>query len=107
MEFLGGIIIGLLVGVAIPVLWFWITLVKNIKIEQATSAGLAKFRETVIPSIIEQVGDYLFLYNKETGEYIAQGKTFSELEINAKNRYPEKLFNVKQSEIDKHLKEAQ
>lgn len=107
MEFLGGIILGLIIGVAIPSIWFWMVLVRNINIEKATSAGLAKFRETVIPSIIEQVGDYLFLYNKETGEYIAQGKTFSELEINAKNRYPEKLFNVKQSEIDKHLKEAQ
>lgn len=102
MEFLGGIIIGLLVGVAIPVLWFWITLVKNIKIEQATSAGLAKFRETVVPSRLEEYGGMLFLYNKETNEYIGQGLTLAELERNVKNRFPEKLFNVKQEEIDQH-----
>ncbi|ATV46377.1 hypothetical protein [Lake Baikal phage Baikal-20-5m-C28] len=106
MEILGGIVIGLLVGVAIPVLWFWLTLVKNIKIEQATSAGLSKFRETVVPSRLEEYGGMLFLYNKETNEYIGQGLTLAELERNVKKRFPEKLFNVKQEEIDQHNTEG-
>jgi hypothetical protein len=101
MEFLIGIGIGVILTlIVLNILAKLVDEVRNKQLDQKLEEGLKKLRETVIPSRIEVVNGMLFLYNKENGEFIAQGKNFIELNDNAKARYPEKLFNVPQDEID-------
>lgn len=71
-------------------------------IEEKVAEGMKKLKETIIPSKIERVDELLFLYNADTNEFIAQGKDFEELNKNAKVRFPDKLFNVPQDEINKY-----
>ena len=47
----------------------------------------------------------LYIYNKETEEFLGQAHTMKELSDVLEKRFPGKLFNVSQDEIDKHLKE--
>lgn len=63
---------------------------------------LEKLKEKIIPSRIEEVNGSLFLYNKETNEFLGQGKTLDDLESNVRLKYPNKLFNVSQTELDKY-----
>jgi len=71
-------------------------------IDRKVAEGMKKLKETIIPSKIEQVNGLLFLYNADTNEFIAQGKDFEDLNNNAKVRFPDKLFNVPQDEINKY-----
>lgn len=66
--------------------------------------GMEKLKQTIIPSTIEEANGMLLMYNSETNEFLAQGKTMQELNENAKLRFPDKLFNVPQEIIDKHMK---
>lgn len=71
-------------------------------IDQKVAEGMKKLKETIIPSVIEESNGILYLYNAETNEFIAQGKNFEDLNHNAKARFPDKLFNVPQDEINKY-----
>ena len=46
----------------------------------------------------------LYLYNSETEEFLGQGKTMQELNDAVRSRFPDKLFNVPQEELDKFMK---
>lgn len=101
MELLLGIVIGV-VGtfIIIDIVAKYIERIEDKRLDEKLEKGLEKLRETIIPSRIESANGILYLYNKETNDFIAQGTTFEELNDNAKRRYPEKLFNVAQAEID-------
>jgi predicted RND superfamily exporter protein len=101
MDLIIGIAIGVILTlVVLNILAKLVDEIRNKQLDKKLEEGLQKLREVVIPSRIEVVNGMLFLYNKENGEFIAQGKNFIELNDNAKARYPEKLFNVPQDEID-------
>jgi hypothetical protein len=107
MDILVGIVIGIVITLAIAnaVARVYIH-IQSKKLDAALESGLAKLKETIVPARIEDVNGMLFLYNKETEEFLAQGKTFEELNRSAKDRFPNKLFNVPQSELDKYTKKG-
>jgi hypothetical protein len=72
------------------------------ELETSVSESLDRLKEKIIPSRIEEENGMLYLYNKETNEFLAQGKTFRELEQNVKEKFPNKLFNVPQEELNKY-----
>lgn len=74
------------------------------RIEDKIEKTLTEIRKNVIDSKIEFVNGVYYLYAKETNEFLAQGNTFDELEKAARTKYPEKLFNVPQSELNQLLK---
>lgn len=89
--------------------WFFCKLsmgIKNYhmlkKLDQELGEKLDKIRERIVPSRIEEVNGSLFLYNSETNEFLGQGKDFAELEKTIRTKYPNKLFNVPQKELDKY-----
>jgi hypothetical protein len=47
---------------------------------------------TVVRIRIEQVNGMLYIYNMETNEFMAQGKTRQQLEQNLKDRFPDTKF---------------
>lgn len=67
---------------------------------------LSSLKEKIIPSRIEEENGMLFLYNKDTNEFLGQGKTLIELEHSVKDKFPGKLFNVPQEELNKYNKEV-
>lgn len=101
MEFLVGLAVGVIgTFILIDIVAKIARQLSDKTLDENVEKGLTKLRETIIPSRIEHVNGMLYLYNKETNDFIAQGKDFDELNENAKRRFPEKLFNVSQAQID-------
>jgi hypothetical protein len=108
MEFF---IIGFLIGffLAFAIIHFIANYVRKKRadiLEKVTNDAIKTLKKTIIPSKIEEQNGMLFLYNSEDNTYLAQGTSLEELELNVKTRFPDKLFNVPQSEIDKYKKET-
>ena len=105
MEFLVGLAFGILLTLVIVRLI--VNVIRHIKedeLDQKIKDGLSKLKESIIPSRIEQVNNMLYLYNSETEEFLGQGKTMQELNDAVRSRFPNKLFNVPQEELDKFMK---
>ena len=75
------------------------------ELDQSISKTLKTLKDKIVPARIEEENGILFLYNDETNEFLGQGKNFEELEKLIKEKYPNKIFNVPQAEIDKHFKD--
>lgn len=76
------------------------------ELDENISTTLKRIKDKIIPARIEEEeGGVLFLYNSETNEFLGQGVNFEELENAVKTKYPSKIFNVPQAEIDKHFKD--
>lgn len=68
-------------------------------LEEELEDVISKFKRVVVPCRLEFVNDTILIYNRETDEFITQGKSFEELENNLKSLHPEKYFDVKEEEI--------
>ena len=51
-----------------------------------------EMNDYVIPIIVEKHNNMLFVYNKDTNEFMGQGETRWDLEQNLSKRYPDKKF---------------
>lgn len=76
------------------------------KLEQKLSETIENLKKTIIPARIEAAGTVLYMYNRETNEFLAQGNSFMELEKAARLKFPGKLFNVPQRELDELAKDT-
>lgn len=50
--------------------------------------------DSIIPIIIEKHNNILFVYNKDTNEFMGQGETRLDLEKTLNQRYPDKKFSA-------------
>jgi len=75
------------------------------RIEDRIDSTLAQLKKSIIDSKIEFSNGVYYLYNRNTNEFIAQGNNFEELEKAAKKKYPDKLFNVPQKELNEIVKD--
>lgn len=57
-------------------------------------------QESVLIATVEQVNDVYYLYNKESDEFLAQGRTLDEISEHFKLRFPEKSCVIKESTLD-------
>ena len=105
MDYLACIIIGFFIGVIFSRLMVIIEQQRKLDaIDKVVSEKLEELKSKIIPSRIEVTDTGLFLlYNSETGEFLGQGQGIDELEIAVKARYPGKLFNVPQEQLDKFV----
>lgn len=96
LEFL----IGILLGAFFHRIYIDIRLrIIEKRIENKIQSTLTELKKSVIDAKIEFVNGMYFLYNRETNEFLAQGRNYNELETAARSKYPNKLFNVPQSEL--------
>ena len=58
------------------------------------------YRERVIPVVLEQHNDKLFMYHQETWQYISSGSTVSELIEFFQERFPEKQAHIEDGDDD-------
>lgn len=54
----------------------------------------------LLPITVEKHNDRLFVYHKETKEFLAQGSTAEELETALENRYPGQKFACTPEELE-------
>jgi hypothetical protein len=57
----------------------------------------------IIPGRLETVEGRIFLYNRETDEFLAVGDTWEELNKKATQRFPNKFFDVPKKEIERAI----
>jgi len=62
---------------------------------------LEEFEERVVRARLEFDSNNMLCYNRETDEFLAQAKTWDELNIVLKNRFPDKMFDVPQEQINR------
>ena len=103
MEFLiglfcGAVIVGMLILAALNI----IAKSRLKQVEETLEKTLKNLKDRIINSRIEEVNGYLFLYNRDTNEFLGQGKDLKELNDVVMKRYPDKLFNVPQEELSKY-----
>jgi hypothetical protein len=61
-----------------------------------------KFKARIVPSKIEKENGMLYIYNRETNEFLGQATTLVELEKTLLEKFPDKLFNVPSKELEKY-----
>lgn len=106
MDILIAVLIGGLCGYYIRKLIDRYESYKALKeLDEVVNEKLTMLREKIIPSRLEEENGMLFLYNRNTNEFLGQGSSFEELERNMKEKYPDKLFNVPQEELDIYIKD--
>jgi hypothetical protein len=97
------LIVGILLG------YFLAECVRDIRIriemreiENLYDEKIAELKERIIPARIEKENGMLYMYNRETNEFLGQATTFIELEKALREKFPNKLFNVPSKEIEKY-----
>lgn len=76
------------------------------EIEQLYDERLTKLKERIVPSRIEKENGMLYIYNRETNEFLGQATNFVDLEKLLREKFPDKLFNVPQKEIEKYNEQS-
>ena len=74
------------------------------ELDEESSDILDMFYDKVIYSKLEVVGGRLMMYKEETGEFLAQGNNWKELNDNLTTNFPNKWFHLEQEVIDKARK---
>lgn len=99
----GALIIGVIIGYFIGHRMGWHQAIAEIEDEEEyPSETHYKNEETdeiissndIIDIVIEQENNCLYVYNFHTNEFMAQGKTKTDIENALVHRYPTKLFNA-------------
>lgn len=70
------------------------------EMEEESSDILDMFYDKVIYSKLEVVEGKLMMYKEETGEFLAQGNNWKELNDNLTINFPDKWFHLEQEVID-------
>ena len=76
------------------------------KMNQVMRAIHEDINENVIHINIERHGDMTYIYDKETKQFMAQGKTREELETILHEKFPGKKFAASETEIRDGLRDA-
>jgi hypothetical protein len=61
--------------------------------EETVSAVLIK---------VEKVGDQIYFWDRDTGDFIIQGKDMNEIVDKCKKYFPERYFCIEQEDIEKY-----
>lgn len=82
--------------------WLWIATsafraflaMKEVRQKEISDHVETLVKSMVIPSVLEHYKGQVFLYNKETGKFIAQAHTEDELKTKLNQWFPKKAFIV-------------
>jgi len=94
LSFAAILVFGFVIG------WWFREFVAKIKIEQLIES--VDVSNDVIRIRMERVDGMIYIYNMETNEFMAQGKTRNVVERNLKERFPDTVFAA----TDENLREV-
>lgn len=89
------LIFGFVVG------WWYREFVAGLKIKHLLES-IEEHTHNVVRIRIERTDDMLYIYNMETNEFMAQGKTRNVIERNLRERFPDTVFAA----TDENLREV-
>ena len=95
MTILTALVFGFLLG------WWVREVVAAVKIKHLMQS-VEEHTRNVVRIKIERTNDMIYIYNMETNEFMAQGKTRSLVERNLKERFPDTVFAA----TDENLREV-
>lgn len=95
------LLIGFVIGAAVYRGWLVYKRYQRIKM-LATFAQdvLDDLKSKIIDASVEVHNEQFFFYNRDTKEFLLQGKNYEEIVANIKTKYPGKHFNVTEKELD-------
>jgi hypothetical protein len=99
--FLLGVVSGCISGFMVILYLRHIQIKRLQSMAESAQNMLDQMDETIIDARIEFDKETMIMYNSETEEFLAQGSSMEELNDILKTRYPNKMFNVKQEQIDR------
>lgn len=87
--------------------WVWIAssafraylTIKELRQKEISGQAEALVKSIVIPSVLEHYKGQVFLYNKETGKFIAQAQNEDELKTKLNQWFPRKAFIVVENTV--------
>ena len=62
--------------------------------------ALLQLADIMVIAQVEQVDDMFFVYNENTQEFLAQGRTWEEIRTHFKSRFPGKVCAIDQQTAD-------
>lgn len=65
---------------------------KNAGLEEQLVELTEKIKQRVVPVTVERHGDVYYIYEKETDNFVAQGRDAEEIKQILSNRWPNKTF---------------
>jgi hypothetical protein len=93
MEYIIGFVVGLVGGFALR---HWMLLITIRRVMTAYNNALIQrvedIKDTMVDVVIEREGDMFFVYNRDTNEFLAQGKTTEEIQQVLEERFPNLTF---------------
>jgi vancomycin resistance protein YoaR len=75
---------------------------RNDILREDLEAVSKKIKETIVNVNIERHGDMFYVFEKETDNFVAQGKTMAEIKEVMQKRFPKKTFVA----TEDHIKES-
>ena len=94
LSFAAVLVFGFVLG------WWFREFVATIKIKQLIES--AELSADVVRIRLERMNGMIYIYNMETNEFMAQGKTRNVVERNLKERFPDTVFAA----TDENLREV-
>ena len=94
LSFAAVLVFGFVIG------WRYREFVATIKIKQLIES--AELSADVVRIRLERMNGMIYIYNMETNEFMAQGKTRNVVERNLKERFPDTVFAA----TDENLREV-
>ena len=94
LSFAAVLVFGFVIG------WKYREFVATIKIKQLIES--AELSADVVRIRLERMNGMIYIYNMETNEFMAQGKTRNVVERNLKERFPDTVFAA----TDENLREV-
>ena len=97
MEYdITNIVVGLLIGVGITVgaisLYIWHLMNRfEREIHQRVHEAVGQVKQALLPVIVEQEGDEIFVYSEADRQFLVQGKDARELRERFDQRFPDRI----------------
>lgn len=95
------LIVGCLVGAAFYRGWLIYQRMQRMKtLAMLAQDVIDEIKSKIIDASVEVHGGIFFLYNKDTKEFLLQGKDYEEIVSLIKTKFPGKHFNVTEKDLD-------
>jgi hypothetical protein len=97
--FLSGIISGIVAGLIVILYSKYVQFKRVSKVITYAQNILDELENRVINTRLEFDNNCIRAYNSDSDEFLAQGISWEEINLNLKKRYPNNFFNVAQEQI--------
>lgn len=86
------LLIGMGIGLSLVALYMWHVIRKFEKeLRQHVKAAVREVEQALMPVIVEQEGDEIFVYSEKEHQFLVQGRTVKEIRERFDQRFPDRI----------------